>query len=82
MLTIKEGRSMRRKVLVALMASMLVSGLSNLTSMAAALEAFRALAPEQQRPAPAFALPDHQGVPIDLADLQGKVMVVRFWATW
>lgn len=73
---------MRRKVLVALMASMLVGGLFNLTGVATALEAFRALSPEQQRPAPAFILPDYQGDPIDLADLAGKVTVVRFWATW
>jgi cytochrome oxidase Cu insertion factor (SCO1/SenC/PrrC family) len=73
---------MRRKVLVALMATMLVYGLSNLTGVAAPLEAFRALSPEQRRPAPAFILPDHQGVPLNLADLQGKIVVVRFWATW
>jgi cytochrome oxidase Cu insertion factor (SCO1/SenC/PrrC family) len=73
---------MRRNVLVALMASMLVGGLSNLTGVAAALEAFHALSPEQRRLAPAFILPDYQGVPIDPADLAGKVMVVRFWATW
>jgi peroxiredoxin len=61
---------------------MLVYGLSNLTGVTAPLEAFRALSPEQRRPAPAFTLPDYQGVPLNLADLQGKVVVVRFWATW
>jgi peroxiredoxin len=64
------------------MAGMLVYGLSDLTGVAVALEAFRALPPERQRPAPAFTLPDHQGAPINLADLRGKVVVVRFWATW
>ena len=73
---------MRRNVLMALMASMLVGGLFNLTGVAAALEAFRALSPQQQRPAPAFILPDYQGVPNDPADLAGKVMVLWFWATW
>jgi cytochrome oxidase Cu insertion factor (SCO1/SenC/PrrC family) len=73
---------MRRKILMALMASMLVHGLFSATGVASALEAFRALSPEQQRPAPAFSLPDHQGVPLNLADLRGKVVVVRFWATW
>jgi cytochrome oxidase Cu insertion factor (SCO1/SenC/PrrC family) len=73
---------MRRKFLMALMACMLVYGHFSATGVASALEAFRALSPEQQRPAPAFTLPDHQGVPISLADLRGKVVVVRFWATW
>jgi hypothetical protein len=46
------------------------------------LETFRPLPPEQQRPAPQFSLPDYQGTPMDLSDLRGKVVVVRFWATW
>ena len=65
-----------------LMAVVLVYGLSSPAGAASALEAFRALSPEQQRPAPAFTLPDHQGVAMRLADLRGKVVVVRFWATW
>ena len=73
---------MRCKSLLALMAGMLVYGLCNAAGAASALEAFRALSPEQQRPAPAFTLPDHQGVAMRLADLRGKVVVVRFWATW
>ena len=73
---------MRCTFLMALMASMLVYGLFSATGVAFALEAFRALSPEQQRPAPAFSLPDHQGATINLADLRGKVVVVRFWATW
>jgi cytochrome oxidase Cu insertion factor (SCO1/SenC/PrrC family) len=73
---------MRCKFLMALMASLLVYGLFSATGVAYTLEAFRALSPEQQRPAPAFRLPDHQGVPLNLADLRGKVVVVRFWATW
>jgi cytochrome oxidase Cu insertion factor (SCO1/SenC/PrrC family) len=73
---------MRRRLLPALIASILLAGLSSVASAASALEAFQALSPEQQRPAPAFTLPDHQGVTTDSADLRGKVVVVRFWATW
>jgi hypothetical protein len=73
---------MRRRLLPALIASILLSGLSSVVSAASALEAFQALSPEQQRPAPAFTLPDHQGGAIDSAALRGKVVVVRFWATW
>ena len=31
---------------------------------------------------PMFALPDANGETVRSADLQGKVVVVRFWATW
>jgi len=31
---------------------------------------------------PAFELPDPNGETVRSADLQGKVIVVRFWATW
>jgi cytochrome oxidase Cu insertion factor (SCO1/SenC/PrrC family) len=31
---------------------------------------------------PTFELPDANGATIRSADLQGKVVVVRFWATW
>lgn len=34
------------------------------------------------KPAPAFALPDLQGRTHRLEDLQGKVVMVFFWATW
>lgn len=33
-------------------------------------------------PSPAFELPHAQGTTMRSADLQGKVVVVRFWATW
>jgi cytochrome oxidase Cu insertion factor (SCO1/SenC/PrrC family) len=49
---------------------------------AAALETFRALPAGNQTPAPVFTLPDHRGTPMHSVDLQGKVVVVRFWATW
>jgi peroxiredoxin len=31
---------------------------------------------------PAFELPDANGETFHSTDLQGKVVVVRFWATW
>lgn len=34
------------------------------------------------RPAPAFTLPDLDGVPRTLAALRGKLVLLFFWATW
>ena len=73
---------MPRHCRIVLMVCMLVYGFSSLVSVAVALDAFRSLPPEQQRPAPAFTLPDHQGIALDLAAQRGKVVVIRFWATW
>ncbi|MGE3536414.1 MAG: TlpA family protein disulfide reductase [Candidatus Tectimicrobiota bacterium] len=39
-------------------------------------------APAQPASLPAFELPDAQGGISRSADLQGKVLLVRFWATW
>jgi cytochrome oxidase Cu insertion factor (SCO1/SenC/PrrC family) len=39
-------------------------------------------APGQSTSMPAFELPDANGETSRSADLQGKVVVVRFWATW
>lgn len=39
-------------------------------------------APRQPAPMPDFTLPDVSGTPVRSADLRGKVIVVRFWATW
>jgi len=39
-------------------------------------------AQDQSRSMPAFELPNANGETIRSADLQGKVVVVRFWATW
>jgi hypothetical protein len=33
-------------------------------------------------PLPKFSLPTVQGATMDASSLQGKVVVVRFWATW
>jgi len=39
-------------------------------------------APGSATPMPVFELPDANGETIRSADLQGKVVVVRFWASW
>jgi len=38
--------------------------------------------PGQATLLPAFALPDPAGNTVRSEDLRGKVVVVRFWATW
>jgi cytochrome oxidase Cu insertion factor (SCO1/SenC/PrrC family) len=37
---------------------------------------------EPPKPAPGFSLPDLEGRPVRLADLQGKVVLLFYWATW
>lgn len=32
--------------------------------------------------APDFVLEDHDGKPVRLSDLQGKIVVINFWASW
>ena len=39
-------------------------------------------APGQSTPMPGFELPDPDGNPVRSEGLLGKVVVVRFWATW
>ena len=75
---------MRRmpRSLVIMIRGLLVCGLLGIAAVAPALDTFRPLPPDQQRPAPAFSLPDYQGTSLTLAALHGKVVVVRFWATW
>ena len=34
------------------------------------------------KPAPGFSLPDLEGRPVRLADLNGKVVLLFYWATW
>lgn len=36
----------------------------------------------QPKPMPSFSLPALDGTTVDSTSLQGKVTVVRFWATW
>jgi cytochrome oxidase Cu insertion factor (SCO1/SenC/PrrC family) len=38
--------------------------------------------PSSSTSMPVFELPDANGETVRSADLQGKVVVVRFWATW
>jgi cytochrome oxidase Cu insertion factor (SCO1/SenC/PrrC family) len=73
---------MPSRLVMSVITSLLLGGLCSLAGTASALDPFRALPPGQQPPAPAFILPDHHGIPVDSADLQGKLVVVRFWATW
>ncbi len=42
----------------------------------------RELGQRIEREAPAFALADQTGVEWRLADLEGKIVVLKFWATW
>jgi hypothetical protein len=79
---ITKGTSMSSRLLIAVIASVLVFGLGGVVVVVSALEAFRPLPPGKQQPAPAFTLPDHRGLPLHSTDLHGKVVVVRFWATW
>jgi cytochrome oxidase Cu insertion factor (SCO1/SenC/PrrC family) len=39
-------------------------------------------APSPSTSMPVFELPDANGATVRSADLEGKVVVVRFWATW
>ena len=39
-------------------------------------------APQVGKPAPDFELPDLSGQSVSLGDLQGKPVLVNFWATW
>ncbi len=39
-------------------------------------------APETPTPAPAITLTDLNGKPVSLAQYQGKLLIVNFWATW
>lgn len=75
---------MRRmpRSLVIMIRGLLVCGLLGIAAVAPALDTFRPLPPDQQRPAPAFSLPDYEGISLSLDALHGKVVVVRFWATW
>jgi cytochrome oxidase Cu insertion factor (SCO1/SenC/PrrC family) len=76
------GAVVRIRFVVSLMIGALAFSFLQLAAGAAALDTFRALPAAQQRPAPAFTLPDQNGTPLRLADLRGKVVVVRFWVTW
>jgi len=38
--------------------------------------------PGQSTPMPVFELPDPDGNPVRSEGLRGKVVVIRFWASW
>jgi hypothetical protein len=78
----EEGVFVRTRLVRLLMVGALTFGLLRLVASAATLETLRALPAAQQRPAPAFTLPDLHGMSTRLVDLRGKVVVVRFWVTW
>jgi peroxiredoxin len=52
------------------------------TSILGAPPGNRALPAEGRTPAPLFTLPDAFGRPLRLSDLQGRVVLLNFWATW
>jgi cytochrome oxidase Cu insertion factor (SCO1/SenC/PrrC family) len=76
------GAVVRIRFVVSLMVGALAFSFFRVAAGAGALDTFRVLPAAQQRPAPVFTLPDHQGNTVRLADLRGKVVVVRFWVTW
>jgi thiol-disulfide isomerase/thioredoxin len=40
------------------------------------------LAPSKDTPAPDFALPNLENQPVRLSELQDRIVVLNFWATW
>ena len=42
----------------------------------------RASSPRQSGPAPDFSLTTFEGEMINLSDLQGRVVIINFWASW
>lgn len=64
----------------------LVVLLSPATIAAAAESPFtgptKLVAPAQPATMPEFALADVRGGTLRASDMQGKVIVIRFWATW
>jgi len=65
--------------LFALLLSAALVGLFMVTPQEAAAISNRA---ELHAPAPDFSLPDLQGKEISLSSLQGKAVILTFWATW
>jgi len=78
----EKGVFVRTRFVGSLIVGALAFTLLRLVANAAALDTLQALPAAQQRPAPAFTLPDLHGTSTRLADLWGKVVVVRFWVTW
>lgn len=55
---------------------------SSLVSTPGALLALCLAITATAAPAPAFTLPDANGQPVTLADFEGKLVYVDFWASW
>ena len=70
----------RARLAAFVIVGLLGSGLSGVMASTAPL--LTLLPSAQQTPAAAFTLPDHRGTPVSLAAMRGKIVVVRFWATW
>jgi len=61
---------------------LLISAVAFAGLLASTARAADAPPPKIGGPAPALALVDLDGAPLELASLHGKVVVVDFWATW
>ena len=74
-----EGQPLRLLLLLGILLT-----LSSLPAHAAGSPALPEglVAPNQATSMPEFDLPDANGATIRSAALQGKVVVLRFWATW
>ncbi len=78
------GRKLYRSVCWLLMA-----GIALLLGSSAGIATAKPVAPppglgevKPDTPMPTFSLPSVNGETFDSSKLQGKVVVVRFWATW
>ena len=69
----------RRSVLLAIAATLLVAGLA---AAAVDFASMKVQPYDPPKPAPAFSLPDLAGKTQSLADLRGKAVMLFFWATW
>jgi cytochrome oxidase Cu insertion factor (SCO1/SenC/PrrC family) len=78
----EKGTSRMARSPLSLVTGLLLGGLLAAAALASTVDSFRPLPPDQRRPVPTFSLLDHQGNALSSAELQGKVVVVRFWATW
>jgi len=67
-----------RKLLLLLLAAMLWA----YSAQADAFTDFGVIKPEVRMQAPDFSLPDMDGKQRTMASLQGKVVILHFWASW
>lgn len=70
-----QGDTMIRQAMLAMWLAMMSAG-------AGAADAPRPTQPQVGDTPPPIALKDRSGNPVDLQALQGKVVVVTFWASW